>query len=149
MQNSFFTSSIRSLLFYMGTLSGCANNQSPQPEIIPEGCTSQTQVEAFKKQIADFYDEKDVVTKLRLSADPNDVVDCVRIEKQPSLKNSGLSAKDIPRQPTVLPQGSEVTQPLVETNNAPHCPVDTIPIKRPTLKELCNPPPHKVAPPRP
>ena len=29
-------------------------------EPLPEGCTSQAQVDEFKRQIAEFYDEQDV-----------------------------------------------------------------------------------------
>ena len=131
------------LVCLMG-LTACAESPTtPRNELLPAGCTSQAQVDAFKQQIADFYDEKDVLKKI---VDPitHEVYDCVRIEKQPSLKNSGLSAKDIPRHPTGFPPNPK---PAVQDPNT--CPEDTVPFTRPTLRELCNPLPHKVAPPRP
>ena len=124
-------------------LTACASSTPPANEPLPEGCTSQAQVDEFKRQIADFYDEKDVLKKI---VDPIDhtTYDCLRIEKQPSLKGSGLSAKDIPRHPAGFP---DAPKPAVQNPNT--CPEDTVPFTRPTLRELCNPPPQKVAPPRP
>jgi hypothetical protein len=113
------------------------------PEVLPTGCTSQAQVDAFKQQIATFYDETDVVKKIR-DANTQEVIDCVKIEKQPSLKRSGLTAKDIPRHPTGFPDA-----PPPDAQDPNSCPVDTVPLTRPTLRVLCNPPSRKVAPPHP
>ena len=125
-------------------LSACTTAPAPQNEPLPAGCTSQAQVDEFKKQIADFYDEKDVLKKIVNPLD-HQTYDCLRIEKQPSLKNSGLSAKDIPRHPAGFP---DAPKPLANDPNS--CPEDTVPFTRPTLRELCNPPlAKKSAPPRP
>lgn len=131
-------------LFCFSVLDGCMQTPAPQPpEALPTGCTSQAQVDAFKQQIAAFYDEKDVVKKIR-DASTNEVVDCVRIEKQPSLKGSGLTAKDIPRHPAGFPDA-----PPLDARDPNSCPMDTVPLTRPTLRMLCNPLPRKVAPPHP
>lgn len=125
-------------------LTACATPPTTtSTEPFPEGCTSQAQVEAFKRQIAAFYDEKDVLKKI---VDPvsHQVFDCVRIEKQPSLKGSGLRAQDIPRHPTGFPDAPEPT-----TQDPNSCPKDSVPLTRPTLRLLCNPPVKKIAPPHP
>lgn len=105
----------------------------PKAQVFPEGCSSRQEVDAYKQEIKDFYAEEDVLAKKQT---PYGAVDCVRIEKQPSLKNSGLSAKNIPR----APLGSD-GRPLESGSNEPPpsyaCPTDTVPLTRPTLRELC------------
>ncbi len=112
---------------------------------ITRDAMTQKKEQIFKKYIDDLYDKKSVVKSF---TDTNGkITDCVPIEQQPSLKDSGLKSSDIPRQPSVLPV--DLAPPLVESflliksftsPTVPEisCPQNSVPIRRLTMDVLKN-----------
>ncbi|WGZ92784.1 MAG: hypothetical protein QJT81_13135 [Candidatus Thiothrix putei] len=103
---------------------------------------SPEQIEKFKKYIDDLYDKKDIVDTFQNSA--GQIIDCVKIEGQPSLKGKGLKNKDIPRQPTIVPldlnPSVNSSDPMFSDipSDDRGCPVDSVPIVRLSLDVLTN-----------